>query len=245
MNFKSILILQAAGLGDVLFCQKIADKLSEKYKVPIIWPIVKHISWVKDYIIPNVRVTFTDYDESILDKYRFCTVPQIVDDILIVPLGSADQKFCRVPIMQSKYVMCNLDFVDWQKYINIKRNTDKEQQLFKTVASHYDEYFYVNKVYATPPYHTTSSFVNVNHLADKNIVEHAMIDGYNVFDWLMVAEKSKEIHTVSTGNFYIFEALKCALPSIHIYCRDHIYNLGQLAFLKNSLNKHWIFHGDY
>ena len=142
-------------------------------------------------------------------------------------------------------MMCNIDFKDWQKHIRIKRNTDKEMQLFEKVVGNRDEYFYVNRVYSTPPNHAVSTLVDIKHLAGNNVVEHSIIEGFNAFDWLMVAERAKEIYTVSTGNFYIFEALDCVMPPIHIYCRDHISNLEQLAFLKSNLNKHWIFHGDY
>lgn len=244
MNFKSILILQAAGIGDVLFCQKIAHQLARKYNRPIQWPIIREIAWVNDYIVTDPLIQFVEYDEHSYKKYDNCNVPQIVDDVLVIPISSADNTIVGEPIMKCKYTMCNLNHNEWEKFIKIKRNEEKENVLFNTVVKSKD-YVYVNRVYATPPHQQISNFVDVNQIKNKNIVEHAFIDGYNVFDWIKVAINASEIHTVSTCNFYIFEALQNIMPPIHIYCRDRTSNLSQLAFLKPQLNKNWIFHGDY
>jgi hypothetical protein len=244
MEFKSIIILQAAGIGDVLFCQKIAHQLAQKYKKPIQWPLIKEIAWISDYIITDPLIEFVEYNEHTYNKYYSCKVPQIVDDILVIPIGSADQHLYKHPIMESKYVMCNLDYNGWEKYIKIKRNKDKEDTLYDAVVTTKD-YVYVNRIYATPPNQQISNFVDLNPLKNQNIVHHRFLDGFNIFDWIKVAINAKEIHTVSTCNFYIFEALQSTMPPIHLYCRDDISNLGQLAFLKPHLNKNWNFYGDY
>jgi hypothetical protein len=244
MNFKSILILQAAGIGDVLFCQKIAEQLAQKYKKPIEWPIIKEIAWVGDYLVVNPLIQFVEYRDEMYNKYLDCKVPQIVDDVLVVPINNAEQSAYKQPIMKSKYAMCNLDHGGWEKYIKIKRNKEKEDALYNMVVSTKD-YVYVNKIYSTPPIQKISNYVNFNPLENQNIVYHKFIDGYNIFDWIKVALNAEEIHTVSTCNFYIFEALQCSMPPIHIYCRDHPSNLEQLAFLKPQLNKNWKYHGDH
>jgi hypothetical protein len=239
MTFKSILILQAAGIGDILFCQKIASMLAQKYNKPIIWPVIKEILWVKDYLDTNPLLHFIEYTKD-HEKFLQCKLPQIVDDILIVPICNADLQQFKAPIMMCKYMMCNLNHIGWETYINIKRNFEKEKQLFDMVVNNKD-YIYVNKIYSTPPNQTESSFVKIDN-NDKEYVYHQMIDGYNLFDWIAVAANAKEIHTVSTGNFYIYEALQIKFPSIHIYNRDDRHNLAQLGFLKPHLNKQWIFH---
>lgn len=232
--------MQAAGIGDILFCQKIANQLALKYNIPIIWPIIKEILWVREYLESNPLVEYIEYDNS-YQKYASLKNPQIVDNMLIVPICSADQNDYKAPIMQCKYLMCNLSHIGWEKHIRIKRNRDKEQALYNLVVKQPD-YIYVNKIYSTPPNQTNSPFVSIGNTESNSYVFHQMIEGYTLFDWLMVAENATEIHTVSTGNFYIFEALQSKLPDIHIYNRDNIYNLAQLAFLKPHLNKKWTFH---
>lgn len=244
MNFNKILIMQAAGIGDILFCQKIADQLGDRYKKPIVWPILKEIFWVKDYLYSHPNVEYVEYDEDTYGKYAAQKQPYIIEDMLVVPICSADQNDFKLPIMQCKFKMCNLDHSNWTQHIRIKRNKEREQALYDLVVKQ-PGYIYINKIFSTPPNQTESPFVTIGNTLSDFYVHHQMIEGYNLFDWLKVVENAIEIHTVSTGNFYIFEALRTKLPPIHIYNRDNIYNLTQLHFLKPDLNKHWIFHESY
>ena len=44
------------------------------------------------------------------------------------------------------------------------------------------------------------------------------IDGFSLYDWAMVIEGAKEIHTVSTSILYILELLKVK-PVVNLYKR--------------------------
>jgi hypothetical protein len=245
MDFQQILFLQAAGIGDILFTQKIVHKLAEKYQKPIYWPIAEPIYWITEYIKSPAQ--FILYDENkhnnSLKHIRFPEIHQIPEypgKTLVIPVHCADAPIFQVPIMPSKYKMCNLDYTDWQKYIQIERNYSREEKLYKEIVGDKKDYIYVNKLYATPPWEKESKYVNVPDY--PNIIFHKMTSDYTFFDWLKIAENAKEIHTVSTGNFYLYEANKGSMPDIHIYNRDDDHNLKQLAFAKPHLNKNWIFH---
>ena len=48
MADKICLIRQPAGLGDILFCQKIADKIKNKYNIKVLWPVIDGYSFLKN-----------------------------------------------------------------------------------------------------------------------------------------------------------------------------------------------------
>lgn len=238
MNFNKIIIPQWAGIGDVLFCQKITTMLYEQYQVPIIWPLREEILWIKDYI--ESPVTFSLCDDQFIEKYSQCKQPQIVDNELIIPFCSAIPKVFGGVIMECKYLMCKLDHINWQDYIKIKRNYDKEAELYDKIVGDTTDYIYVNKIYGTPPILYESTFMQTD--IPGNIIQHQVLPEYTLFDWLQIAENAKEIHTVSSGNFYVFESLTTPLPPITMYNRSDIYNLRQLDFLRDNLRKNWTFH---
>ena len=233
-NFEKIIIIQGAGIGDILFCQKIAYMLHEKYQVPIIWPIVSHIKWISSYIISPA--IFVDYDS--VKIYQHLTQPTIIDNILYIPLHNSG--FINTPTMEAKYKLCNLYWENWEKYIRLQRNFEKESELFNKLVENNMQYTYINKLYSTPPSSLESQFV-VSDVPGK-VVNHFISDEYNIFDWIKVAENAREIHTVSTCTLYIFEALQVKLPPIHVYNRGHHTDLNELLFLRKSLKQNWIFH---
>jgi hypothetical protein len=50
---KTCIIYQPAGIGDVFFTQKISKHMIEN-GYDVIWPVIKEILWIKDYIeVPN------------------------------------------------------------------------------------------------------------------------------------------------------------------------------------------------
>lgn len=227
--FKKIVILQAAGIGDILFCQKIATLLKASYDVPIYWPIADSIFWLKDYIESDAEFVSSNTMFDLNDS-----------DIKFISIQDASHHYNNEPIMKSKYLSLNMDWDNWQDYIKITRNPSKEQFLYDTLLNRNSPYIYINDIFSTPPDTLRSSYVDINTNMQK--IEHQIIDDYTMFDWIAVAEKATEIHTVSTCNFYIFEALKIKLPPIHIYNRNSPSDLRQLDFLKETLRQEWIFH---
>ena len=46
---KTVLIKQPAGLGDIFFCQKIANLFMEE-GIRVVWPVQKQFLWILDYL---------------------------------------------------------------------------------------------------------------------------------------------------------------------------------------------------
>lgn len=61
MTDKVCIIKQPAGIGDIFFCQKIAQSVREEteYK-KVIWPVASTYSYLKDYMIAE-DVEFIDF----------------------------------------------------------------------------------------------------------------------------------------------------------------------------------------
>jgi hypothetical protein len=178
------------------------------------------------------------------EQFLFQGIQTITErnDNLLIPLWVADQTISDVPILQAKYKLTKVDFRDWAKFILIKRNFDKEIKLFDQMTVHLKEknnYTIANKLYKTPPHSIETPF-----MSDVNTdIETKIMPEYTVFDWMLLYEKSREIHTVSTSLFFMLEAHTGPLPCINIYNRSLPIDLNQLLFLKSTLNKNWNFHG--
>ena len=66
---KICLIRQPAGLGDILFCQKIAKRIIEKYNLDIIWPVIPQFEWISQYLSSD-RITFVSTESDFTKKLR-------------------------------------------------------------------------------------------------------------------------------------------------------------------------------
>lgn len=237
---KKVVILQPGGVGDILFCLKIAYAYYVKYNTRPIWPISKNILWLKDYIVSPA--IFVQMEGSEYEQFLFQGIQTITekDNNILIPLWVADQTDTHVPILHAKYKLTKVNYKDWSRFIIIKRNYEKELQLYnKKITNPSIEYSIANKLFKTPPNSVQSPYMT--HI-DADI-ETEILSDYSIFDWLTLYEKSKEIHTVSTSVFFMLEAHTSPLPTINIYNRSLPNDLNQLLFLKDNLNKDWVFHG--
>ena len=225
-------IKQPCGLGDILFCQKIAHKIIEKYNVDqLYWPVSKYYNYLNDYIKLDKLVFI---DENINFPYgNVYTSPnqQIIvnDELLYVPLQSADyivpynHNTANHP-MYCKYELVGLDYTDWTKYVNIIRNPQRECNLIKHL-NYPKDYIIVNRTFGTYPNQIVSSEVP----KFDNEVEVTNLGFDNPFDWIKLFENAKEIHTVETSFTIILAAL--GIKNVNVYPRNafrdfrHIKNL--------------------
>jgi len=199
---KICLIRQPAGLGDILFGQKIAKHYTDKgYRV--IWPVIPEFKWIGEYIgdveFPSTEDNFP-YKEKFIDNNKIKT-----DSFIYLPLQVADRYFPGISVMDAKYKFVGLDYSDWRDYLTINRNSDKEDDLFYNVLGLSDdtEYVFVNRNFGSPPKFIVSNKVEMNH--DVKIIELSFIEGYTLFDWYKVLENASEIHTVETSLNFLIE----------------------------------------
>jgi len=128
---KRAIIKQPAGLGDILFCQKIAYKLQEK-GYEILWPVIPEFLWLNDYI---KNINFVNIDTFTIPSFWDNTnIIELQDKTIFVPLQTADQLFGGC-MMDAKYAFTNLQYNDWSEYLSYSRCSDKENTLYTSKVS--------------------------------------------------------------------------------------------------------------
>lgn len=213
------LIRQPAGLGDIIFCQKIAKKLIE-LGYEIIWPLSKHYSYIKDYIVcPKVSFVIETGDflyknVYVNDSHNFIQT----DGFLYLPLQRVNPLMFEneKSMMIAKYKYCQMDHHDWMDYVKFNRNKEREEYLKNFLGiQNGEKYNFINNLYGTPPYTARNeNIIPRNNF--KNIYMN-IYDWDHVFDWLGVIEKAEEIHTVETSLCYLMTCI--GLKNVNIYER--------------------------
>jgi hypothetical protein len=195
MNIK---IIQPAGLGDILFCSKIAYELiSEGHDV--YWPVIPQYSWIDQYIhVDHLHWTDSDNIEKVID------------------LQSAGRVFPEVPIMDAKYKMVGMNYDGWQSYIWFERNYRKENELFNKVVTS-SPYCLVGEVFASPPYPLRRDVEKSTSCANVSL---ELYEEFTPFDWCKVIEEAEELRLVDTCYTHIIETLKTKATVMKLYSRD-------------------------
>jgi len=212
---KICFINQAAGLGDILFCQKIGYCFQQRgYR--IIWPVIPQYAdigmYLKNFEYPSLDKDFEGKDYYTKHSKRDASV-QVDGDMMLVSLHSMDR---GQGVMIAKYQFVNEDWTDWINYFRFERNKVRENELYEYLGLANRDYRLVNHYYASVPDVLYKAF---DVPIDMEIIELSIKEGYSVFDWCKVLEDAKAIDTVSTVFLYLFEKLALKMP-INIYKRD-------------------------
>lgn len=197
---KRIVINQPAGLGDILFCQKI-KKTFENEGFEVVWPVIKEYSWIKEYIEGNY-----------IDINEFKSKPNDV----IIDLSNANYMFPNKKIMEAKYFLVDIDYSDWLKFFNFNRNIEKENELYYNILGLKDneEYILVSRNYGSPP-----NFLKFPIETNTNIknIELDFYNDFTLFDWCKVMENAKEIHMIDSSINFILEKINTNV--LYLYTR--------------------------
>jgi hypothetical protein len=246
----TILIRQPAGLGDILFTFKIAIELNKKYNPKqILWPVVDQYIDLPNYIEVPENIHFISQSTAFPNKEIYETYyRQIIkqDNFIYIPLDyschSIYGEFNFQENLYSKYKFVNLSFSDWSSYIKLKRNFQKENELYNIKVGK-KPYILVNRNYGTWPGTITRNDIVLS--SEFDIVEMNFTEGYNIFDWIKILENAEEIHTLQTSLAYIVDILK--LEKVYIYQRTQEYEHLK-GSVENSFNyctkihnPNWIF----
>ena len=213
------LINQPAGLGDIIFCQKIAKLLKTKYNHTVIWPVVKDLEYVKDYL---------DFDGFTINNPLWPTNR--------INLAIADRIFGG-SVLKAKYELVRLDWRDWKDYVGLKRNHEKEQSLYNKLNPNNEEYIIVSKLIGTPP---GQREIPMKINSNKKIIEVSLIEGYNPFDWCLLLENASEIHMVDTSFNYIMELINVKTKNLHLYSR--FYPNTDFSHIEGLFSLPWEYH---
>lgn len=221
MSKKTIILDQSCGIGDIWFCQGIANHFTDLGH-EVLWPIQNKIFDMIEYLDSNATYVRFDDDYEFKDFYMSNLQTKSItesDEAIFIPLGCASH-IVDLPendTMKAKYKLCGLDYNTWKDNFSFKRNVQKENELFYDVLSLSDEdqYFVTNEYYVTPPrVHKASMQPYKNFLKNHGIdfdahknVHLEIIEGFTVFDWCKVFEKCLGILTIDTCIQYITEKL--------------------------------------
>jgi hypothetical protein len=216
---KTAIMKQPAGIGDILFCQKIATMLQQKYDV--VWPIIPQYLGIKPYL-PHIN--FVDINSSFAhrDFYFSCPKGQIIENDNCVIIGTDGTLIEDSGVMVSKYKLVGLDHTDWVDYIKLNRNTVKEDELFYTVLQLKDgeEYIVINDTTGSLGHESETKWV-IPHPADKKVIKLQLFGGFEIFDWCKVFERCSEFHIIDTSISYIIEKINTTEKVYKMYHRSN------------------------
>lgn len=200
-----IVIRQPAGLGDILFCQKIAWTHKAQGN-RVIWPVIPQYSFIGNYL--------PDYEFPVI----YYTQPEDVE--LQVRLTGPGVN--GTGVMQSKYEALNMEWRDWKKFVNLKRNMEIEESLAYSFVDIEDfpicenEYALVCKSFASPP---ETLIAPIEIKTELPIIEISPVDGFTPFDWCLLIENATELHLVDTCFTYLCELVNLKARRMCLYPR--------------------------
>lgn len=203
---KTVLINQPAGLGDILFCQKIGEHYKSKGH-RVIWPVIPEYRYVGDYLknfeYPVITSSFDgDYFFRNCGRAKLKNIEENKDYIF----HPSDKIYLGNGVLVDKYIFSGIDVTDWINYINIQRNEQRETELFNILGlKDNEEYCLVNRWFASPPH--SQKMYNVPDTKRK-IVEMNTISGFTLFDWMKVIENASEFFVTDSSLTLLVELLR-------------------------------------
>ena len=212
---KICLLQQECGIGDIIFCQGVANHYRELgYR--IVWPIKKEIFEIVPYLNDQVEFYPTDEDYPLKSMFLECysskKLLKSVDEHIFIPLGYSSYMIHPInrQIMQSKYTICGLDWKIWKDNFNITRNCKKENELFYDILGLKDDedFTFLNETFSTQPTVVHRDIKSLlSSFEETKICKMRFVDGFTLFDWCKVFENMKYTLTVDTSLMYILEKL--------------------------------------
>ena len=195
-----VVIWLPCGLGDIIFCQKYAAIFTAK-NLEVVWPVVDEFRWISAHMHHNFVP---------LSIFKLKASDEIFD------LYSAYTRNPQLGIMYSKYRINNLEFNDWQKYFEFKRNYKKEKVLYENVLGlgENEVFDLLNLTYGTPP---NTAQVKLPVKPVNKVVYLQLIPGFTLFDWCLVFERAKNIYTVDSSINFILE--KISINKLFVFRR--------------------------
>jgi hypothetical protein len=240
---KKIYIRQYGGLGDIFFLQKLVNNFIDLGYDEIIWPVIKHYEYLKEYN-ENEKIKYISIDsmsDELQNLYLQNTISKVNDTSLYLPID----KLCHVEgncnnFMEQKYHSFQLNFNDWQKYCKFKRYPERENKCREYFGiDKGDKFIFVNNIFASPP---ETYIREMNYSTNFKIVEHKLehLNMFKFFDFSWLLENAEEIHTVETSLCYLIECLDTK-ASLNLYSRKiNGYNQYlNFDYIKNIYKKEW------
>jgi len=267
---KVCIINQPEELGDILYIQKIGHHF-KSLGYEIFWPVCPaYCNIISDYL-PDFNY-YCNNDESVLELFNQEVLDVIKNhpgqkgkifsgevgdiDLKVIPTNhlndNAEFQKDSVPLlslMSKKYAFVGLSDQDWPDYVNLKRNSKKENELFYDVLGLKDEddYAFVNSFLGTQPHHVSNwTFIvdefkkSDSHKNGMSFVKLEFIEGFTVFDWLKVFERAKEIWMEGSSLTWLAEKVEMQAEKFFLWSRNGPGDLN----LFYKFTHDWKFHQD-
>jgi hypothetical protein len=217
MDNPKILIKQPAGIGDILFLQKLIYEIKQETGLEILYPLKSNLMYLKDYL--ESHVTFINEDEEFEYKNIYSQNEIIqTPEIYYYPIQHFNHMYNTLDIMKIKYEIFGKDWNNWSDYIKINRNKEREKKLWDYLDLEGKDYILINKNFGTPP---DSLQIDIELNTNNHIVNMDYLGWDNLFDWIKVIENANEIHTVETSICYLIECFKLKTDKIFLYKRGN------------------------
>lgn len=225
-----MVIVQPAGIGDILFCEPIYRYFWIKHGKKPVLIVRDHLMFLQENIesADFLRLSAWDGDND-----------NAVITSEFLPLRFANQIFRNLDkfdnsdlenCMLDKYRLLGFNEKLWRSML-LQFNPERANRLFLRLGIHPDDdYILVNEYWI-------GGQIEINPANDMNykIVHMREIPGFTVCDWCMIMKFAKENHHVSTSTFYILQAVN-PKGSIFIYPRPNEDGLRGVSQLAQQLN---------
>ena len=207
-----VIINQPRGIGDIIFMLKAVEWIRDMgYRAvwavePAFMSIGKHAPWV----------TFVPYTSLAYTSAGCDSVRELLHNgAIIAPFRWSDTymavKYCHV--MPAKYAMLGLDWHTWST-AGWERDSAAEERLVAALKLP-PKFALVNRRFTS----TGRSQIALPPMR-MPVVEQTVLQGFSAIDWVGVAERATEIHTVGTGTVFAIDALAAHLtPNLFLYPR--------------------------
>jgi hypothetical protein len=240
MPNKVCLIYQPLGLGDILWVQQIIDTIiSDGY---IVYYPVGNIYYdiVSSYIKKKNLIWIKETDDFPLKQYYGQINFHQTENELYVPLSYADRYVPNASVMISKYYFLSVPIGDYRKHFSIRRNYERENNLAQKYGL-IDDYILINPSFGTES-QQRDIVIETNSKVHYMNIQQDRDNEFHIFDWIMVLENAKEIHTVETSLCYLIDKY-CKNTKLHMYEKrtssqpNTYYNNVNLVYR----NSNWIY----
>lgn len=235
---KPTIIFQPGMAGDLLFIQKIVKTYAADGRRVILPVLAKH-KWVYDALVlpANVETPLLEDDFDFKDETLF-----LGDKIALSPIDGPNYTYLSLffcwryapeQTMDLKYQVAGVAMDDWADFVELRRDRDKEETLFKLLGL--DDgvpYALINETCSK----RTIPFPNK---APEKEVRLQMIEGYSLIDWSTVIERAARIASVDTSLVLLVEVLKITGKPLHVVSR---YEPPSFRELQNVLKLEWLFY---
>jgi hypothetical protein len=248
---KKGIINQYGGLGDIIFCYKIANYLIQNKLVDIVeWPVPQHYLHLNNYFI-NENIIFcekTPQHESLF------TNKEVIDNanFLYLPLGHHTQGDAGEFDMSMKYKFLpfNITPKDRHEPIVLKRNPEREEKLINHISSQFSfdfdsKFNLINVHFGTPPNHCSvmPSNTTLEQVTQNNMLPFLKIEylGFcRVFDWIPLLLKCEKFYTVETSFTHLFHLLQRKNAVVFPrYCPATNNTNKSLNYCRKYYNEEW------